>query len=91
MALSPEGICFELMMKYDLKQLIYTFCKTKYGKGQKYFENFRLLSNVDDISKIKLQILQRIFEVIEQRENIFWIMDGVKCWSNYADYADWAT
>ena len=45
---------------YDLKQLIYTFCWTKDGKGQKYFEDFRgqkyfedfrLLSNVDDISR----------------------------------------
>ena len=79
------------VMKHDLKQLIYTFCWTKDGKGQKYFEDFRLLSNVDDILKLKLQILQRIFEVIEQREKIFWIMDGVKCWSNYADYVDWAT
>jgi len=34
-----------------------------------------------------LQILRRMFAVIEQREKIFWIMAGVNCWSNYADWA----
>ena len=29
--------------------------------------------------------------VIEQREKIFWIMAGGNCWSNYADFEDWAT
>ena len=68
---------------YNLKQLIYTFCWTKDGKSQKHI--------LRTFVCYPMSMIYQERAVIEQREKIVWIMAGGNCWSNYADFADWAT
>ena len=64
-----EGICIGISDEIRSEAVNLYLLLNKRGKWSKMFwKNFRLLSNVDDISRLKVQILRRIFTVIEQRE-----------------------
>ena len=82
-----EGICAVSVMKYDLKQLIYTFCWTKEESGRKYFEKLSFVIQCRWYIKAKSADFTKDICSHRAKRKIFWIMAGVNCWSNYADRA----